>query len=125
MVAWLAGRRTGAPAPLRTTDVPLGHTPVGIPYGFTDGTALPGGGWVFTAVAEDTRDSYHDGHCAGALVGWVDSDGRLLRTEPLAGAPKVEGITLDPLGRLLMVTDSDNPFAPSALLMLPDARPPA
>lgn len=121
--AWLAGTRTAVPVPLRITDYDLGRV-VGVPFGFTDGTALPGGGWVFSAVAEDTRDSYNDGTCAGSLIGWMDADGRLVRTEALAGAPKVEGLAIDPLGRLLMVTDSDNPFAPSALLMLPDARPP-
>jgi hypothetical protein len=118
--AWLAGRRTEAPRPLRITDHDLGRI-AGVPFGFTDGTALPGGGWVFSAVAEDTRDSYNDGSCAGSLIGWIDGDGRLVRTEMLAGAPKVEGIAIDALGRLLMVTDSDNPFAPSALLVMDGA----
>ena len=118
--AWLAGRRADAPLPLRITNYELGRIS-GVPFGFTDGAALPGGGWVFSAVAEDTRDSYNDGTCAGSLIGWMDADGHLLRTETLAGAPKVEGVAIDPLGRLLMVTDSDNPFAPSALLALSDA----
>lgn len=87
-----------------------------VPLGFTDGTAWPGGGWVFSAVAEDTADNYSDGACAGSALGWVGPDGKLLRVETLAGEPKVEGIAVDPLGRLLMVTDSDNPFVPSALL---------
>lgn len=114
--AWIAGRRT-APLPLRIVDFELGR--VGrVPLGFTDGTAWPGGGWVFCAVAEDTADSYHDGSSAGSAVGWVDADGTLRRLELLAGAPKVEGIAVDALGRLLMVTDSDNPFVSSALLAL-------
>jgi hypothetical protein len=113
--AWAAGRRAQAPAPLRVVSFDLGR--VGsVPLGFTDGTACPGGGWVFSAVAEDTADSYHDGACAGSALGWVAADGQLQRIEPLAGAPKVEGIAYDPLGRLLMVTDSDNPFVPSVLL---------
>ena len=113
--AWVSGHRATAPAPLRVMPFELGR--VGhVPLGFTDGTAWPGGGWVFSAVAEDTPDSYSDGACTGSALGWVGTDGRLLRVEPLAGAPKVEGIALDPLGRLLMVTDSDNPFVPSALL---------
>ena len=113
--AWVAGHRATAPAPLRVLPFDLGR--VGpVPLGFTDGTAWPGGGWVFSAVAEDTADSYSDGACAGSALGWVGADGKLLRVEPLAGAPKVEGIAVDPLGRLLMVTDSDNPFVPSALL---------
>lgn len=120
VMAWLAGRRAAAPLPLRITPYELGRV-AGVPFGFTDGAALPGGRWVFSAVAEDTRDSYQDGACAGSLIGWMDSDGRLLGTEMLAGAPKVEGVAVDPLGRLLMVTDSDNPFTPSALLVLEDA----
>ncbi|HSV47948.1 MAG TPA: hypothetical protein VLJ58_19310 [Ramlibacter sp.] len=113
--AWAAGHRSSAPTPLRTVIFDLGH--VGpVPLGFTDGAAWPGGGWVFSAVAEDTADSYHDGACAGSAIGRVDADGKLQHLEPLAGAPKVEGIAVDPLGRLLMVTDSDNPFVPSVLL---------
>jgi hypothetical protein len=113
--AWVAGHRATAPAPLRVRHFDLGR--VGpVPLAFTDGSAWPGGGWVFCAVAEDTADSYRDGTCVGSALGWVGTDGKLLLVEPLAGAPKVEGITVDPLGRLLMVTDSDNPFVPSALL---------
>ena len=37
----------------------------GIALSFTDGTALPGGGWLFSA-AEDTSDTYNDGRCAGS-----------------------------------------------------------
>jgi hypothetical protein len=37
----------------------------GIALGFTDAAALPGGGWLFTAVAEDTDDSVTDGACKG------------------------------------------------------------
>ena len=120
---WLAGKRAAVPAPLRITAYELGQVG-GVPFGFTDGAAWPGGGWVFSAVAEDTRDSYHDGACAGATIGWVGLDGRLLRTDLLAGAPKVEGIAVDPLMRLLLVTDSDNPLVPSALMVLEEPDSP-
>lgn len=118
--AWLAGKRASAPEPLRVTPYDLGQIG-GVPFGFTDAAVLPRGGWVFSAVAEATPDSYNDGACAGSLIGWVASDGRLLRTELLAGAPKVEGIAVDPLGRLLMVTDADSPAVAAQLMVLDEA----
>jgi hypothetical protein len=120
---WLTGKRAVPPAPLRITPYELGQV-AGVPFGFTDGAAWPGGGWVFSAVAEDTRDSYNDGACAGSIIGWVGLDGRLLRTDLLAGAPKVEGVAIDPLLRLLLATDSDNPAVPSSLLVLEDPDSP-
>jgi hypothetical protein len=90
----------------------------GVPYGFTDATPLPDGGWIFSAVAEDTADSYADGRCSGAILGWVGADGRLQSVLPLPGGHKVEGIALLADRRLLMVTDADNPARPSALLEL-------
>ena len=111
---WLAGLRDAPPQPLHIRQLDLGDAG-GVPYGITDGAALPGGGWIFSAVAEDTGDSYNDGPCAGSAIGWVGSDGRLQRMEPLAGSPKVEGIALVD-GRLLMVTDADNPTVTSQLL---------
>ena len=111
---WLAGRRAAPPLPLHIQQFELGSTD-GVPYGITDGAALPDGGWVFSAVAEDTADSYNDGACAGSAIGRVGSDGHLRRLQPLAGAPKVEGIAL--CGKcLLMVTDSDDPGVASQLL---------
>lgn len=115
--AWLAGDRSAAPAPLDVRLFSLGDVG-GVPLGFTDGAALPEGGWIFSAVAEDTQDSYSDGACGASAVGCVDRDGQLQRLEHLAGAPKVEGIALADDGRLLMVTDSDDPATPSALLSI-------
>jgi hypothetical protein len=112
---WLAGARTKAPACLRISRIELGSID-GVPYGFTDGAALPGGGWVFSAVAEDTSDSYLDGACRASAIGRVGNDGKLKRLESIANAPKVEGITMTSDGRLLMVTDSDDPETASALL---------
>ena len=116
MQDWLSGRRSTPPAALRIVQFSLGAV-AGVPLGFTDGAGLPGGGWIFSAVAEDTGDSYHDGTCAGSALGWVDADGQLQRLKPLAGAPKVEGIALAGDG-CLMVTDSDDPGVPSRLLVL-------
>ena len=35
----------------------------GVPLSLTDGAPLPGGEWLFSAVAEDTSDSVADGAC--------------------------------------------------------------
>jgi hypothetical protein len=115
--AWLRSERGEAPPPVGVRLFSLGHVG-GVPLGFTDGAAWPGGGWIFSAAAEDTGDSYSDGACGASAIGWVGEDGTLQRLEQLAGAPKVEGIALADDGQLLMVTDSDDPATPSALLSL-------
>ena len=115
LLAWLAGTRTEPPAPLRTTQFDLRMVD-GVPLGFTDGAALPHGeGWLFSAVAENTDDSYADGECVASAIGWVGADGVLGRMSPLEGAPKVEGIALAG-DRLLMVTDADDPACASRLM---------
>jgi hypothetical protein len=91
----------------------------GIPLCFTDGAALPDGDMVFTAVAEDTDDSYVDGACAGSAVGILRGDGSVARMEWLAGSPKVEGVDVqirDADLHLLMVTDADDADQPAELL---------
>lgn len=91
----------------------------GIPLSFTDCAALPDGRVVFTAVAEDTRDSYEDGACAGAAVGVMGLDGALHRLESLEPTHKVEGVHARATGaaiELLLVTDADDPDVPAALL---------
>ena len=111
---WLAGRRAAAPLPLRIQKLDLGDAD-GVALGITDGAALPEGGWIFSAVAEDTDNSFDDGPCTGSALGWVSSDGELQRLLPLGGAPKVEGIAF--VGkRLLMVTDADDANVASQLL---------
>ncbi|MGL5003011.1 MAG: DUF6910 family protein, partial [Casimicrobium sp.] len=89
-----------------------------IPLGFTDAAALPSGGFVFTAVAEDTENSYEDGACTGSVVGFVDADDRLRNVLPLVGSPKVEGITAqmyDAGLTLHLVTDPDDASVPAQL----------
>lgn len=115
MQDWLVGRRRVPPDPLRVHPLELGDVS-GVPLGITDGAALPGGGWLFSAVAEDTADSVSDGRCAGSAIGWVGDDGRLRRLELLTGSPKVEGVALVNGSRLLMVTDADDPTLASQLL---------
>lgn len=91
----------------------------GVPLGFTDGAALPGGGWVFCAAAEDTDDAYADGRCEGSALGWVDTAGALRRLQPLALRCKCEGIAATVDGdsaQLWLVTDADDRGKPAWLL---------
>jgi hypothetical protein len=114
---WLQGGGATAPTATAITDMKLG-TADGIPLGWTDATGLPSGGWIFSAVAEDTPDSYADGRCAAAALGWVSAAGDLQGMVWLAGAPKVEGVALHGAS-LLLVTDADDPARASQLLRLP------
>ena len=83
----------------------------GVSLGFTDGAVLPDGRWLFTAVAENTRDSYADGPCIGSAVGLVSAQDNLLALHRLVPPVKVEGIDarVDNLGiAICMVTDTDD-----------------
>lgn len=91
----------------------------GVHLTFTDASPLPGGRLVFSAVAEDTPDAYADGPCAGAVIGLLDADGRVLSLEPLQPTLKVEGVhATAEAGRvsLLLVADGDDPQQPAPLL---------
>lgn len=115
--AWLAGHGD-APAPTSITEIALG-TLDGVPLGFTDGTPLPDGGWLFSAAAEDTDDAYLDGACAGSVIGCVDAAGTLRPTLRLDQRCKVEGLALGTDGdprAVLMVTDADDRDLPAQLL---------
>jgi len=82
-----------------------------IPFSFTDAAALPNGHIVFSAVAEDTDDSYNDGTCVGAALGMLDVGGKILWLRPLAHPFKIEGIDVRREGddlNILMVTDADD-----------------
>lgn len=90
-----------------------------VPLCFSDAAALPNGDLVFTAIAEDTADSYNDGPCVGAAIGIMKPGGRIHFIEPLDSAYKVEGIEAEVRGdavQLSMVTDADDPDAPALLL---------
>ncbi len=68
---WLAA---AGPAPRPTSITPFSLGAIdGVPLTFTDGAALPGSGWLFSAAAEDTSDNYIDGFCAGSAIGIVDA----------------------------------------------------
>ena len=90
-----------------------------VALGFTDCVALPDGGWVFSAVAEDTADSYADGHCLGSAIGVVNACGDVVALHRLASPAKVEGIAVQAGAggmTVCMVTDADDP-AQSAWLL--------
>ncbi len=114
-----AANSIGAAAPLAIQRFDLGAID-GIPLGFTDGAALPDGALLFTAVAENAKDSYEDGPCAGVVIGLADDDGQLRYLERLAPGYKVEGVaaTVEENGaiRLLLVTDADDARIPGYLL---------
>lgn len=112
---WLRGAVTDAPLPLALESLDLGRV-AGVPLGITDAAVRPQGGWVFCAVAEDTADAYADGACVGSAIVQVDAHLRVLPCEPLAGAPKVEGIAVTGSGRIWLVTDADDPQRASELL---------
>lgn len=91
----------------------------GVPFCFTDATALPDGDMVFCAVAEDTDDAVHDGSCIGAAIGIADNNGGLRSLRRLDRPYKVEGIQARLDGdrlELLLVTDADNAEIPAMLL---------
>jgi hypothetical protein len=90
-----------------------------VPLGFTDGAALPDGRMVFSAVAEDTSDSYVDGACCGVAVGVLGRDGRVQLIEMIDRRYKVEGIEAALEGKVihaLLVTDADDAQVPASLL---------
>ncbi len=114
----LKKRALSEPKLLDVTDFNLGAF-ADAPLCFTDGAALPTGGFVFTAVAEATDDSYADGACVGAAIGIIDVKDRLRALWQLEPALKVEGIEarVSPNGlELTVVTDADRASVPAKLL---------
>ncbi len=113
-------RRRTMPTPELTdvTDFSLGAFD-DAPLCFTDGAALPYGGFAFTAVAEATDDSYADGVCVGSAIGIVDRDDQLRALWHIEPALKVEGIEARLNGKALeltVVTDADQSSVPAQLL---------
>jgi hypothetical protein len=112
-----AGDVIGAMAPSAVDAVDLGEIG-GVPLSFTDGASLPDGSMVFTAVAEDTEDTYNDGACLGAAIGVAAPDGTLRFLERCDECHKIEGVAVrvdNNVIRLLLVTDADDPAIPAGL----------
>lgn len=114
--AFASGAALDATAPAAIDTIALGEID-GVPLSFTDGASI-GDAMVFTAVAEDTDDTYNDGACLGAAIGVIARDGTLQSLERLDACPKVEGVTahIDQNNvSLLLVTDADDPAIPASL----------
>ena len=113
--AWLEGNSTAPLKPRSVREYDLGAVD-GVSFGFTDATALPDGGWLFSAVAEATDNSYDDGACRGAAIGIVGPDDALRAMRSLTPRRKVEGIEVRLVhGKVVvgMVTDADDPDQPA------------
>jgi len=113
--AWLEGDATARLKPRSVREYDLGAVD-GVSFGFTDATALPDGGWLFSAVAEATDNSYDDGACRGAAIGIVGPDDALRAMRSLTPRRKVEGIEARLVhGKVVvgMVTDADDPDQPA------------
>lgn len=98
----------------------------GIPLGFTDGAAMRGGAFAFTAVAENTGDAYADGSCAGSAIGIIGGDDSVRALWRLTPPLKVEGIAVTERRSGLfvcVVTDADDPKTPAQLLAARLRRP--
>jgi hypothetical protein len=106
--------------PRRITEVNLGDIR-GVPLGFTDACMPAPGLWLFSAVAEDTRDSVADGACIGAVIGLATREQGIVWQRRVAPLHKIEGIEARLWnGRLeiLCVTDADDPAIPAQLLRI-------
>ena len=123
-LAALNGATNSTIEPLAIQSIDLGGID-GVPYTFTDATALPNGEVVFTAVAEDTADSYNDGPCGGAIIGILDCENRVKRLLHLGVPLKIEGVDArvegDIIG-LMLVIDADDPSIPAGLFAATMAR---
>lgn len=94
----------------------------GVPLSFSDAVTLADDLILFSASAEDSKDTVEDGMVKGSVLGLMDRAGAILNTYRLLGtAVKVEGIwgKLSSDGKNIhvhMVTDADDPGAKSQLL---------
>ena len=120
VVPWLVAQDSPAPAAKAVQVITLGDID-GVGLSLTDGAALDHGAWAFCAVAENTGDSFHDGACAGSVVGVMAADGQVTQVQRLWGAPKVEGLAVHVSGQALalaltLVTDADDAAVAAQLL---------
>jgi hypothetical protein len=121
--AWLLDEDKEIPRAVQVDTIDLGPPDPahGVALSITDGSSLPGGAWAFSAVAENTKDSYHDGPCLSSAIGIVNANNQVVQLHHLQGAPKVEGITAKVSGNqltLTLVTDADDPAVASQLLQV-------
>ncbi len=99
------------------TPVELGSIE-GVPWGLTDASVLSDGRIAFTAVAENTDNSFDDGPCIAAAVGILSRTAQVERFELLSPTLKAEGLHATLTGdhlHILLVTDDDDPTRPAGL----------
>lgn len=104
---WLTGQSPLPPPVKAVQKVALGNLPgalAGFPLGLTDGAALPGGAWAFSAVAVQPRHHAQAGECVGSVVGVVGPDGKVQQMHTLAGALNVTGIAAQVEGSTVVLT---------------------
>jgi hypothetical protein len=90
----------------------------GVPFCFTDATALPNGDIIFTGSAENTSDSYLDGMCMGSVLGVINRAGDLSLLESVNKVVKLEGVAVNKIDKaieLLLVSDADDANHPAYL----------
>lgn len=117
-----AGRDAAPIALCDVTTWELGDV-AGVPLTFTDATAHPDGvSLVWLGAAEASPDTYNDGACVGAAVGFLDAERAFFAPlEDAEGRPvalKCEGLVVDrdDPSRVWVVVDRDDPSVPSELL---------
>jgi hypothetical protein len=120
--ALLRDRRLPDAEPENVREFDLGDVR-GVPLCFTDASPLPQGGWLFSAVAENTGNSRDDGPCLGSAIGRMDARSRIRWIRPVDQHYKIEGIDVQQQGgklRAWLVTDADDPGVAASLLMWAD-----
>lgn len=96
-------------------------TVMGVRLTLTDLTAY-GDHLLISAAAEDTDNPYDDGAILGSVLGRYSLLDGTLSMVSLDGSWKVEGVEALDDGRILMVTDGDDPLHPAALLEATDVH---
>lgn len=122
LVRVLHALRRGGPVPAAVLDhvVPVRLPALaGVGASLTDLCALPDGRLVFSAAAEDTKNTVEDGAVMGSLVGVMGLDGAVQEMRSVVRC-KVEGVhaSLRPDGAIdvMLVTDADDRAKPAQLL---------
>ena len=92
-----------------------------VPLTLTDLGVDDRGRLHFSAAAEQTRDPYLDGRCAGSVLGCFGGEGVVEWMCPLPGPPhKVEGLHWlradGDAARWLLVADADDAAVPAPLI---------
>jgi hypothetical protein len=116
-LADLAQGRLAASSLRTVTPIELGSLQ-GVPLGLTDLALAADGRLFFSAAAEASASTYHDGACAGSLIGWLDEQARVVQCWALPAPLKIEGLSFADNGNLLLVADADDPLLPAPLLCI-------